>query len=682
MARAPELQGSRRLAYVLSMARWIVLLMGCAEIGSSSAYAQVVGDPIELWSAPAGTEIYSLEAAADNADGLVLAVANGATGLELWAVRVGPSGLPVGPATVLQAVDDSLLAMRATSGGFVAVVDQEILRIVDGAVAERGMLATDSARTDLASDDGTVLAVFSTGHIPRSFFTRRVAVGGLLTPDESVYIGGIGGTGGVAHIARRGSDAMLIWLSCEGAGFGCALVLQPLSGTGVPSAAPVTLPRTTERWEPPLIGSNADRYVAVALEGSSTARIVAAPIAATGRPEGRTTRELPPGENEALSALVETPTGWVSTYQQQHSLLSTSTRAAFLDVMGAFVGSADTLVVDARSTGSSALVLGGRPAVVTAERDDDGRVAVRLRFLGPLLEPSQPCAANGVCRSGFCADGVCCASDCGSEANDCHACTVAAGGFTDGTCTPLRDPAAVVCRPLAGECDVAEEVCAAGALYCPVDVLRAGGEVCRPAAGVCDVEELCDGERPSCPFDRLADAGDPCREAAGPCDVVDWCTGISIECPADRLWVVGAICRASSGPCDTSEMCDGVSSACPEDLLAADDEGCDDGNPCTAGDVCLAGVCSGAPACMFDGGSVPSDAGSDSGVDASVVGDVGPTGPTGSSCSCRVGRGYRQHEMICVLLVIVLGSNGRTVRRRARTRRARTTRVDGEATAA
>ncbi|MFT3774784.1 MAG: kelch repeat-containing protein [Minicystis sp.] len=47
------------------------------------------------------------------------------------------------------------------------------------------------------------------------------------------------------------------------------------------------------------------------------------------------------------------------------------------------------------------------------------------------------CSASNQCSSGFCVDGVCCNTACGGGANDCQACSVAAGASQDGTCTAL-----------------------------------------------------------------------------------------------------------------------------------------------------------------------------------------------------------------------------------------------------
>lgn len=47
-----------------------------------------------------------------------------------------------------------------------------------------------------------------------------------------------------------------------------------------------------------------------------------------------------------------------------------------------------------------------------------------------------PCAATTECSSGYCIDGVCCASACAGGLGDCTACSVAMGAAADGTCGP------------------------------------------------------------------------------------------------------------------------------------------------------------------------------------------------------------------------------------------------------
>src|SRR5262249_23681083 len=96
---------------------------------------------------------------------------------------------------------------------------------------------------------------------------------------------------------------------------------------------------------------------------------------------------------------------------------------------------------------------------------EPSRVVGRFISDDPLPLGSACSAAND-CLSGFCADGVCCDSDCGGGAVDCLACSTAAGGAINGTCgnSVLGAP----CRSAAGLCDL-PEVCPGGSPVCPAD---------------------------------------------------------------------------------------------------------------------------------------------------------------------------------------------------------------------
>jgi hypothetical protein len=106
------------------------------------------------------------------------------------------------------------------------------------------------------------------------------------------------------------------------------------------------------------------------------------------------------------------------------------------------------------------------------------------------------CTTGPACASGFCVDGVCCASACGGgDPNDCQVCSVAAGGSTDGVCTPV--PASRVCRASAGTCD-SPELCDGVSPDCPPDVLAPSGAVCHAPVDACDVTAACSGAAPAC----------------------------------------------------------------------------------------------------------------------------------------------------------------------------------------
>ena len=169
------------------------------------------------------------------------------------------------------------------------------------------------------------------------------------------------------------------------------------------------------------------------------------------------------------------------------------------------------------------------------------------------------CTNGNECTSGYCVDGVCCASmDCPGDCNSC-----AVNGAL-GVCT--ADPVGTICRPSLGLCDP-EETCDGSALTCPADTLDSAGTPCSNSAGLCDPVELCDGNNPTCPIDQVSDAGFPCRPSVGLCDPVELCDGSSPTCPGDIIESVGTPCRPSVGLCDPAEVCDGTNGTCPAEVL-------------------------------------------------------------------------------------------------------------------
>jgi hypothetical protein len=174
------------------------------------------------------------------------------------------------------------------------------------------------------------------------------------------------------------------------------------------------------------------------------------------------------------------------------------------------------------------------------------------------------CTNGNDCASGFCADGVCCNSACGgSDPTDCQACTVAAGGTMNGTCTPLATGA--ICRASTGGCDPAE-TCNGVATTCPADALAPNGFTCRAAVDLCDVAETCDGLTAACPSDDVANTATLCRTGPNACDADTFCDGVNTDCPpTGGVKPPTAVCRPATDVCDVAETCDGSSNLCPPD---------------------------------------------------------------------------------------------------------------------
>lgn len=315
-----------------------------------------------------------------------------------------------------------------------------------------------------------------------------------------------------------------------------------------------------------------------------------------------------------------------------------------------------------------------------------------------LGSSGDPCVAASDCVRGFCADGVCCDSDCGTSLTDCMACSVAAGAAVDGTCGPR--PTTTVCRASAGGCD-AEERCDSSGL-CPADARIPGGTICRASAGPCDFIERCDGTSVSCASDTFEGAGTPCggggddcttagmcdgssalcrggtalpsttlclpRDASNPCDADDYCDGVIGVCvptyaSADTVcggtssgtcdapdhcsgtsadcvdtYLTATVCRTPAGPCDLPETCLGDSPDCPEDGFLAAGISCRPSmSACDPEEVCD-GASASCPADM----SCPTG---DTGMSGPMVDAGTPVAPV-AGCSCRVAASRSPHGLV------------------------------------
>jgi uncharacterized protein (TIGR03382 family) len=238
-------------------------------------------------------------------------------------------------------------------------------------------------------------------------------------------------------------------------------------------------------------------------------------------------------------------------------------------------------------------------------------------------ENGAPCTGAADCDSGFCVDGVCCESACAGE---CQVCNLAPAG----TCQTA--PNGTPC-PDADLCD-GEETCQSGScqpsapLNCD-DQNPCTSDSCSPAEGclhnpvqngiscadtnVCNGEEYClDGV---CLADEFLDCddGNPCTEDT--CDVTSGCSSQNVSegtpCPNDNLCDGAEVCimgncqTGATLDCDdqnicTTDQCDPVAGC--QHPPAPSQTACEDGNLCTGGDFCQAGLCTqGSPVDCGDG---------------------------------------------------------------------------------
>lgn len=273
----------------------------------------------------------------------------------------------------------------------------------------------------------------------------------------------------------------------------------------------------------------------------------------------------------------------------------------------------------------------------------------------------QACTTNADCGSGFCSDGVCCDSNCGTSTTDCRACSVAAGASADGTCTTLS--AGTVCRALNGVCD-AVETCDGTSTACPADVFASSTTVCRAINGVCDVAEYCTGTSRSCPTNVYAPTTQLCRAQNGACDVAEYCNGTMKSCPADAYAKSTQVCRAATGVCDLTESCTGTSKTCPTDQFVVAYTACDgSGNVCNGSGMCVTPYSDGGlpkeRLVSLDPGSLTPlldvDGGSDASVDSTGSGSTSTR--TSSDFRCSAGGapiGGSKFSVVMLVLAVAI----------------------------
>src|SRR5207249_4886098 len=206
---------------------------------------------------------------------------------------------------------------------------------------------------------------------------------------------------------------------------------------------------------------------------------------------------------------------------------------------------------------------------------------------GVVDSASEQCdegAANGSASS--CCNSICqlktAGTVCRPAAGDCDVAETCDG--VNGACpSDAFVPSSTECRAAAGECDLAES-CPGNNADCPADAQRAAGTTCTDDGNPCTAD-TCDGSSSDCQH-AAGNAGTVCRAAAGDCDAADTCDGVSDRCPADGFQPSSVVCRGAAGECDLAESCPGNGPDCPADAKSAAGTACtDDGNACTT-DTC------------------------------------------------------------------------------------------------
>jgi hypothetical protein len=280
--------------------------------------------------------------------------------------------------------------------------------------------------------------------------------------------------------------------------------------------------------------------------------------------------------------------------------------------------------------------LGTNGAVLFGGFDGDFLVDT-WNYSSPPQAQGAACCGDSNCLSGFCVDGFCCTTACGNgAADDCQACSVAAGASADGTCTIISSDH--VCRTATDLCD-ADENCTGDDAVCPSDIVQSVGTPCRVAASDCDLAASCDGISKTCPANAFKPVTTICRAATDLCDADENCTGDSATCPAtDAVKTFGTQCRAAASDCDLAASCDGSAKTCPANTF----------KPTTALCRAAGGDCDVAENCTGVDAACPTDIVQSSGTQCRVAASDCDLAAScdGLTKTCPA-NGYKSHTTLC-----------------------------------
>ncbi len=212
-------------------------------------------------------------------------------------------------------------------------------------------------------------------------------------------------------------------------------------------------------------------------------------------------------------------------------------------------------------------------------------------------------AADGApCKATKCDQGVCVLVGSEVPCDDSDECTEN-DACSEGSCTgsPMKCDAGKTC--VGGSC---ADACELAGCECSDDVdcdsLAGACKIGRCVEGQCEVVDLAEGE---------CDDGNPCTE--GDVCKPDGCVGVKKDCddglPCSTDSCQSGTCVHSPCDCQSDEDCilsdagpckvgECVAGDCKVSLVSGT---CDDGNPCTAGDACKSGLCSGSAMDCDDG---------------------------------------------------------------------------------
>ncbi len=210
---------------------------------------------------------------------------------------------------------------------------------------------------------------------------------------------------------------------------------------------------------------------------------------------------------------------------------------------------------------------------------------------GNPCDDGAPCTKSDTCKSGACkgSDLVCNdGNPCTNDQCDPTKCADSKDPLTCGQCVSPAVKEGTACDD--GNKCTSKDLCTAsptGAKCIGIDLLATGG---------CDDKNPCtnDGCQPGVGCINVPNAAAACSDN-DPCTISDAC--------------VGATCKGVARDCKdldkcTADTCDStVTDPAKACIHSSFDGPCDDGNACSTGDVCTAGVCAGPKAVKCDDGN-------------------------------------------------------------------------------
>ena len=213
------------------------------------------------------------------------------------------------------------------------------------------------------------------------------------------------------------------------------------------------------------------------------------------------------------------------------------------------------------------------PGFPTVPLCDDG--------IGCTVDTCNTTLAGGTCQHVFlCDDGIACTTD------TCVG-TECVNTPNDGSCTDSNPCTDGVCSTSTGCTQVANNAPCEDGLFC-TDGDACSGSSCQPGPardcgdGVACTVDSCNESTNACgssPSNALCSDGAFCN-GAEICDAEDGCgPGAAVDCSGLDSFCADGVCNEATDSCGVSGLNEG--------------EGCDDGNFCTVGDTCVAGVCTG-----------------------------------------------------------------------------------------